>query len=164
MKTNQEVINYVESKLNNLNKTIKLSFYFNVFLRWSIILLNLIIIGLAVYVIYLQVNWYEKELKIENPEATFLEATGLTVVLAIFIVSTFLINLFLSFYSAVMKYLDYHKAMKEMNYIYLKTQEDKQYTSEDFEKDFQEIKKVYLSKKQVDKKQILKKFIMGSEK
>ena len=63
-----------------------------------------------------------------------------------------------------MKYYDFKKVQRELNYIYLKIELDLNYLYEIFELDFKEINDFYLVKKDVFKFKLLKKVILGVKK
>lgn len=166
-KLNHELEIYINDKIHSLKKIERWSYYTNMVIRFGVLFLNLIIIILAAWVISIQVKWYQTELKPLGAAfslSAFLEAAGLTVVLASFIVLTFLINLILSFYSAFMKYVDYKQALREIEHITIKLEEDQSnYSIVKFDQDLEHIKTTYLTKKKVSKREILMKFIMGGK-
>ncbi|MGZ9414575.1 hypothetical protein [Mycoplasma sp. 480] len=159
---NIQLLEYVESKKRKLAKEAKYSSILDNFIKWALIILNLTIIAIAITVIVIEVNRYNS-IPAETRKS-FFDELGLTIVLASFIVLTFLFNLFLSIYREVMKFKDYKQAMRKITYITYKLREDENYSKEQFDKEFNQIEKDFLAKKQVSKGQLIKKFILGGGK
>ncbi|MGY6171820.1 hypothetical protein ACW95P_00565 [Candidatus Mycoplasma pogonae] len=163
-KVRKEILSYINSKLAKLKKQEKILYISSTFIRITVVILNLIIIGLASFAIYQQIHWYNTDLKINKPDQSFLDAAGLTVVLASVIVLTFIINMALTIFSAVMKWQDYKQAIREIEYITIKVEnESEKYSLAEFEADLKNIEEVYLAKKKVSKKALFIKAIMGGK-
>ncbi|WGI36669.1 hypothetical protein [Mesomycoplasma lagogenitalium] len=157
-KTDEKLINYMETKRKKLAREMLISSVSDKIIQWTLTILNLVIIALALTVVIIETNRFNNIPSEERK--SFLDELGLTVVLASSIVLTFIFNLFLSVYKEVMKYKSYKKAMRKISYITYKLKEDKEYDSQEFEKDFQAILDEHLKKKNVSKRQLIKKFIL----
>ncbi|WP_215743874.1 hypothetical protein [Mesomycoplasma hyorhinis] len=158
----QQLLDYIDKKLARLTRNKILAFQFSRLIKYISLVASLSIVILAAVVIYLEILRYNK-----IPVATrkpFFQELGLTFVLATFIVLTFILNIFLGVYKEIMKYHDFKKAQRELNYIYLKIESDPNYSYETFELDFKEINDFYLAKKDVSKLKLLKKAILGVKK
>ncbi|VEU59657.1 hypothetical protein [Mesomycoplasma neurolyticum] len=155
-KFNEEIIGYMTKEKNKLEKTSRLYWFLDTFIRYALIILNLTIIAIAIVVIVIESKRYSVA---KNNEEN--GAFGLTIVLAIFIVLTFFFNMFLSVYKEIMKYKDYKKAVRKLQYISYKLQEDPEYTEAEFNKHYDEIVTKYLSKKEKSKIKLIKKFLIS---
>lgn len=153
---------YIEEKLVSLRKKY---FFFNkisLIIKTLQIVLNLAIIVLAAFAIYSQVDWIrkltpEQKVKLADDGDSF----WLTMAVALFIILTFFLTMFLSVYTSIMKFADYKKAMREIQFIYIKRKEDgEHYSQEQFEKDLNTIEKNYLTKKNVSKIKLVAKYIL----
>lgn len=156
-----ELLEYIKEKKKKIFKESKISSVLDNLIKWTTIILNLAIIAIALAVIVIESNRYNAiPLETRKP---LLEELGLTIVLASFIVLTFILTLFLSVYKEVMKFKDYKIAMRKITYISYKLRESQSYTKEQFEKEFDQIQNEYLTKKQVSKIELIKKFILGAK-
>ncbi|QJB70932.1 hypothetical protein [Mycoplasma sp. 1654_15] len=158
----EQLLEYIDQKQARLTRNKILAFQFSRLIKYISLFASLTIVVLAAVVIYLELIRYNK-----IPVATrksFFDELGLTIVLATTIVLTFVLNIFLGVYKEIMKYHDYKKAQRELNYIYLKIESDPNYSYETFESDFKEINDFYLAKKDVSKLKLLKKAILGVKK
>lgn len=153
-----QLIDYIKSKRTKLLKQQKNSFILNNLIKWVLIILNLTIIALAVSVIVLETNRYNSIPL--SKRGGFIEELGLTVVLASFIVLTFVFTLFLAVYTQIMQFKNYKKAIREIIYITHKAEEDSSYSKENFEKDLNEIKEFYLNKPKVSKMKLFWKALL----
>ncbi|CAC13707.1 unknown; predicted coding region [Mycoplasmopsis pulmonis] len=157
-KINNYLEDYLLKKKKDLIKQKKISLILSTLLRWSIMILNLIVIALAAWVINVEIKRYNGL----NPltRKSFFDENGLTIVFASFLVIVFLFNLFLAFYTPIMKWKDYKNAMNELEYIKHKNDQDKTYEKEGFLDDLENIKKTWLFKNKISFKETLKKFLL----
>ncbi|WP_033161225.1 hypothetical protein [[Mycoplasma] collis] len=154
---NNQIIEYMTKEKNKLKKNSKLYRWFDDSIRLLLIFLNLAIIAIAIVVIVIESRRYYSTSNSNNSSQSF----GLTIVLATFIVLTFFFNMFLSVYKEIMKYKDYKKAVRKLQYIGYKYKEDKTFTKELFDQQYDEIINKYLAKKNKSKTKLIKKFLIS---
>lgn len=162
MDTNRDkLIDFINQKQSQFRRNQIIAYYAALIVRWTLFFANIIVLCLAIAVVVVEVHRYNN---IPSETKTIIGDLGFTIILALFIILTFFINIFLSVYRLVMKYKDYKKAQRELSYIYFRVAQDPDYSYADFQQDYDKISNFYFAKKSVLKFKIIKKAIFEGKK
>ncbi|UVD81663.1 hypothetical protein NV226_02980 [Mycoplasma iguanae] len=138
----KKIVYFIERKINRLYKLRKISVISEIIINIFIILINLTSIGLAIYILDVEISKLDWSQKITDK--IFFEELGMSGIFAGLIIILFIFTMFFTFYKKFNNYRKYRAIFKKIEYYIVKFKNVKEYTLENLQDDLDKIEQEIL--------------------
>ncbi|TPR53377.1 hypothetical protein [Metamycoplasma neophronis] len=157
---NENLVAYFDSETRRLNKKNNVITFFQITLGILIIILNLLIIALAGYALYLGKLKFDEEV-VKDPNSKLASSISISIIVAFFTILSFVLVITQSIYKLFAKTAAYKRIFKSMDYVENIYIYDEKFTAADYERNIAEIEKLKIINPKHKIKEALMKTLRG---